>query len=346
MSFNDVLGIGKIFPLDKLVDMVSKTTFRLTKQYFDKKDTDSKAYEIKKITEARAAELKTMSDAIARAAKKLGAVEYQTDGLKLSNISNSINPRISTLPNGQLTDRTADRLMVTQAKRQLNIEAITSSAAEQLKDEPPVENQPLDEDWIARFLNYAEDIGNEEMQHLWGKILAGEIKQPRTFSLRTLDVVRNLSKEDANAIMKVSNLAFMSANYPVLFRGVYSDTLTKYGLSIQVIELMKELNILQPTDIAAIILPANNPEIDIKPFVFGKTLMLVTRDANASKQNIPIYLFSNVGKEILKLIDVSPPFEYLKELASHLKSSDTKVQYGEINKIEGNLIDYGELQEF
>jgi hypothetical protein len=33
------------------------------------------------------------------------------------------------------------------------------------------------------------------MQALWGKILAGEIKQSKSYSLQTLEIIRNLSKK-------------------------------------------------------------------------------------------------------------------------------------------------------
>jgi hypothetical protein len=49
MALQDILGIGKILPIDKLIDVVSSSVGRISKPYFDKKDSDSKAYEIKKI---------------------------------------------------------------------------------------------------------------------------------------------------------------------------------------------------------------------------------------------------------------------------------------------------------
>ena len=50
---------------------------------------------------------------------------------------------------------------------------------------------------MTRFINSVEDISSENMQKLWGKILAGEILEPSTFSYKTLECMRNLSKKDA-----------------------------------------------------------------------------------------------------------------------------------------------------
>ena len=48
-----------------------------------------------------------------------------------------------------------------------------------------------------RFFNSIQDIGNEDMQTLWGKILAGEIKNPNTFTLRSLDTLSKITKGEA-----------------------------------------------------------------------------------------------------------------------------------------------------
>ena len=55
-----------------------------------------------------------------------------------------------------------------------------------------------DHEMKADFTVYLrEDVTDEEMQLLWSRVLAGETKRPKSFSLRTLDILRNLSKEEA-----------------------------------------------------------------------------------------------------------------------------------------------------
>ncbi len=81
-------------------------------------------------------------------------------------------------------------------RRQSNIEAITNRAIGFLPDS--VNTDPVDEDWVYQFYNSCQDIGNEEMQSLWAKILAGEVTKPKSFSSRTLNIVKMLHKDDAN----------------------------------------------------------------------------------------------------------------------------------------------------
>ena len=57
---------------------------------------------------------------------------------------------------------------------------------------------------MTRFLNIAEEISDKDLQDIWGRILAGEIKRPKSYSLRTLEVMRNMSKDEASLLMKAS----------------------------------------------------------------------------------------------------------------------------------------------
>jgi len=86
-------------------------------------------------------------------------------------------------------------------RRQVNVAHAIAHAEEVLQDdtqEPPSKN--IDDDWLYRWRDYAGDVSAETMQQLWGKILAGELKAPGSYSLRVLDFLRNLSQDEAQAI--------------------------------------------------------------------------------------------------------------------------------------------------
>lgn len=70
----------------------------------------------------------------------------------------------------------------------------------------PVEDNgnKTSETWFQRFWKYAGDIREEEIYQVWGKVLAGEIRKPGTFSLKTLDILYNLDKKD---VVVLKNLA-------------------------------------------------------------------------------------------------------------------------------------------
>jgi hypothetical protein len=92
-----------------------------------------------------------------------------------------------------------------EEKRKLENRAAAAKAAlDELEENPATEDAKaeIDNDWLNMFTRLAEDKSSEELQRLFGRILAGEIMRPGSFSLRTLQSVSALSKTEAEAISK------------------------------------------------------------------------------------------------------------------------------------------------
>jgi uncharacterized repeat protein (TIGR03899 family) len=107
------------------------------------------------------------------------------------------------LPEAPLDKRVLARITYQEEKRQTNVEQITQVAAEELSDATDKIEGDVDSDWITRFFRIAEDISSEQMQSLWGKVLAGEVKKPGSYSLRTLELLKNLSQSEAEQFVKI-----------------------------------------------------------------------------------------------------------------------------------------------
>ncbi|MGK4001151.1 DUF2806 domain-containing protein [Sorangium sp. So ce1036] len=129
------------------------------------------------------------------------------------------------VPARPLATRSEARLRYQEAKRQLNIERVVNIAFSELP--PEGQDEAVDDDWIARFFEWVKDISNEDMQKIWGKLLAGEVARPRRFSLRTLDILRNLSTDEANLFKSVTGC--IESNAKVILFG-HSTTSMAQGL--------------------------------------------------------------------------------------------------------------------
>ena len=86
-----------------------------------------------------------------------------------------------------------------------NTQAVIAKAKNNFRENEQVTNNPVNKDWINRFLNIVEDISDETLHEMWGHILAGEVKRPNSYSLRTLDLLRNVTKEEANLFAKATS---------------------------------------------------------------------------------------------------------------------------------------------
>jgi len=348
MKLNDILGLGKVFPIDKLIEIVSKSVGRVSKPYFDRKDVDTKAYEIEKLAEARAKEMKIIATAVKDNFQLTGGIEYKENKLSIFSPKElPVEVQKPVLINPTIEERTQERLNFQEAKKQLNIENVTAFAAEELKNEPPVSEEPLDEDWTTRFFNIVKDVSNEEMQALWGKILAGEIKQPKTYALRTLELIRNLSRNEANTFMKVANLAIKIGNENYLFKTNDDNLLSNlYQINYRDIALLIEIGLIQPGDFVNYQLLQS--AIDTQSVFTSSDVVIIAKiKANIPTIQMPVNVFTNAGNELIKLINPKPPFEYLAAVANSIKNDNVEVKYGHILSWEGDSIRHSQpLQDF
>lgn len=109
-------------------------------------------------------------------------------------------------------ERIAQYIYARESRKMSNLQQIVNQAKTQFTEGEQISPEPVNEDWQNRFFSIAEDISDEEMQKLWANILAGEVKRPKSFSLRTLDVLRNLSKEEAELFTQ-ANQFYLANNY-------------------------------------------------------------------------------------------------------------------------------------
>ena len=345
MNFHDVLGLGKMLPMDKLIDVLSKSVGRLSKPYFDRKDIDTKAYEIKKIAEARAEEMKIISIAVKENFLLTGGIEYKEEKLAINSPKESHHQPLLDTPS--LPERTNERVNHQELKKQHNIEAVTGYAAEELKDEKSVSDEPLDEDWTTRFFRIVEDVSNEEMQALWGRILAGEIKQPQTYSLRTLELIRNLSRSEANTFTKVANYAISYGNRNYLFKGKGERALDDmFKIPYGEIASLMEVGLIQPGEFVNLQM-LQQPNDSQNVYTAGNVVIIANVKANTPSIQVPVHVFSTAGNELLKLVHSSPPFEYLKSFATFMKRENVEVKYASILSVEGDKITHSQpLKDF
>ena len=78
-------------------------------------------------------------------------------------------------------------------------------------------------DWFMRFFDAVGNISNEELQDLWGKVLAGEVSNPNHCSLRTLEQIRNLSVSEARSFDALCRLVLTSGDSQFVFPSGFYD---------------------------------------------------------------------------------------------------------------------------
>jgi hypothetical protein len=282
-------------PIEKLIDVVSKGIGTLYRPKSIRKEAEAKAYKIEIIERAKSKAL--------------------SEGQQIE---------IDTLT------RIEEKIIAQEQKRLNNIDRVVIVAAEDIKDSPSVSEEPVNGDWITRFFNIVEDVSDEEMQIIWGSILSGEVKRPKTYSLRTLEFLKNISKEEAQLFLKVAGLSLFGDEKNFVFNpenGAYLKE--SYQISFTDILQLKELGLLnsQPDLIFQISKPIEGGNVFL---IYQKKAIIIELKSGAPELKLPILIFTQIGMELLNLVKKEVDMEYLKHIKNYLKSEYVSVKIGDI----------------
>ncbi|CEQ05989.1 conserved hypothetical protein [[Clostridium] sordellii] len=311
MEISDLAGLSD--PLTKLIEVTSKGI--------------GKVYEpvhVKRMAKARVAELELINSSVQSQGY---TCDFNFDGENLSfttNIVKDINP--------ELVASSISTMINQQIKKQLNLDNIVRIAKENLESLNTVSDEKLDDNWITRFFNISQDISNESMQTLWGKILADEITRPNSYSLRTLETLKNMSSNEAKLFAKLSKFAIESdSNFIVPYIGYI---LEDRGISFDDMLLLKELNLI--TDKLDFNLYPNN----CAPFLYADHTILV--HTGNEKASFSVAAFTSIGRELLTLTPKNFDLDFVKSFANHIKSNNISVQYAKLHKSTNDAVSYCE----
>ncbi len=304
----DLLEVAKVLvsPTEKLIDAVQGAIGKAYEPRHVRKMADAKAYEIEKVGQA----IRESGDI---------AIIYDKGDIQLD-----------TTDFDMFVKRTQSRLAYQELIKQKNIESVVEATYETFMDDEMVIDEPVDNDWMLRFLNDVEDIGNEEMQNIWAKVLSGEIKQPRSVSLRTLSVLKNLGQKEAMNFKRLVQFILrapgnLSKNVEDYF--ILSEIMDKYSFDYSVLEQLDDAGLIfaTPGISTYIIIEPNNEEN-----IVGVNYKINFH--NKSKQNVCIssnaYMLTQAGKELYKVAFsdncCEPPSNYIKDCLNVLGKSIKK----------------------
>ena len=98
-------------------------------------------------------------------------------------------------------ERMKQRVVATELRRQHNIEAITTEAIEHLnRDHANDESRPIDDEWMARWLEGAKEASADEVRSMWARLLEAQaLSTKNTVSGPSLVLLRNLDGNLARA---------------------------------------------------------------------------------------------------------------------------------------------------
>jgi hypothetical protein len=205
-----------------------------------------------------------------------------------------------------LAARAEGRVKAKELRRQQNIESILEKAAQFLPE--TVSNEKVDEDWTVQFFESCQDVGNEELQSLWAKLLAGEVAQPGLYSLRTLHIVKLLRKEDAELFTKFCSFVWQDKDKPDYYSHLYTvDTLNllhRKELVAGSITHLESMGLISLGPISYVF----DENASISVLYFGQEHIF--KRALLRSSGIKIYFLTQSGNELVSICGAERDEEY------------------------------------
>lgn len=208
-------------------------------------------------------------------------------------------------------------------RREANVTRALLQAEEALESDPQAPpDAKVNDDWLYRWRDSASQVSTEELQNLWGRLLAGEVKAPGTYSLRTLEFLRNLSQPEAEAVSKLSQFVIEG----IIFRKA-PEPLEAQGVSFGFLLYMQQLGIV--SGVEAIGLEVSWKSLDKSKFLLtlkcNSVVLVATAEDPGLTIKLPIYQLTALGSQVLSLGKFEPNVAYLEKVAEHLKSQGVEV---------------------
>ena len=274
-----------------------------------------------------------LQDVITRGIGKIGKKE--NDKGRQEDIIITEVPAGDTKEN-ELRARISERIIFRESKRQMNVENINKVATGQFSPDDTVTSDHVNDDWLSRFYNIVEDISDTAMQGLWGRILAAEVVQPGTFSLRTLEILKNMSQREASVFIRFAALALQAGATSFVINPDNSEFLTReYNISFNDRMILEEAGLINSNDLFYTLRGHGKT-----PFEFGKLILLVERGNNCPEQSVPVLAFTKAGAELRKLIKQPLDIKYFNRFARLFADNDVRVSYANIISRNGPDIIY------
>lgn len=213
------------------------------------------------------------------------------------------------------------KAVVAATLEDIRLHASSSTAGEQVA--PSAE---LDEDWLNVFERYAEDASSERLQGLWGKVLAGEIRRPGRYAMRTLRFLAEVSQSDALIFEEFTKNVFGN-------RAPKSLAMPSKGGDISHLIDLESIGLIEGVSGVGLQQPLEFNQAGNAFFVEGSLGLLFRGTANESI-DIEVVPLTKLGLELLELVAGRSPVECARVVARAVRTPAIRKCY--IGKITGD----------
>jgi hypothetical protein len=181
-----------------------------------------------------------------------------------------------------------------------NIADIMSMGADIIRFTDAITMKVPSSDWCSKFIDCSKDCSSEDVRIIWAKILAGQMTSTKSFSKRTLDILSNISTQEANYFVELSS--FVIADF---IPKVALDYFENAHLSALV-----DCGLFNPIDVNLLL---NAVEDDLE--IPMKNLSIIAKnDGRDINLRLSGYSMTNAGRELFSIVDVESSVDFANKI--------------------------------
>ena len=210
-----------------------------------------------------------------------------------------------------LHQRTVQRRIKEDMRDQKNMEAIIAQAVPDVNEE--ANPDAMEDEWIANFFDKCRIVSDSEMQSLWSRVLAGEANDPGTYSKRTVNLLSDFDKRDAELFTKLCGFGWQIANIVPLVFDQRAEIYTKHGINFNTLSHLESIGLTQFQSLG--VKRLNLPKTFVVHY-YGKRLLLEMPKEADNELDIGKVLLTKIGQELAPICGSKPVdgfYEYVKD---------------------------------
>lgn len=228
-------------------------------------------------------------------------------------------------------------------REQVNLDMISEIAAKELKKDNHIGNQPsseetINDDWMNTFETRARLKSTDDMQQYFGRVLAGEIRSPNSFSVKTVEILSNFDQEAAKTFRRLCSLSMIfqdDVRVTSLGGQAGDNCLSKYGLDYGQLNVLNEHGLIisdynswkdyQGCRGIKRNIPNGKTILVSVPFMYqGKYWLLASSTAYNEGAQFKLHgvALTRSGMELKQIIDIEPVDQYTQDLIAFFQNKN------------------------
>jgi len=245
-----------------------------------------------------------------------------------ADIKTRAEPMVGALDYSEIFQIGHDRVIADAIRREINTANTILYAEDVLREDdaiPPKEK--VDEDWLFRWRDYAGEVSDDDLQILWGRVLAGEVKLPGTYSKRCLEFLRSLSQPEAKLIEVLCSLVVAD----FIWR---PDTGFKLPLEFNDLLDLEDLGVVGGVT-GSLTLKISDEGVPGEPWIqvlsSNEKCLIIKNSDKQAELVVPAYSITKLGKQLLSLGDFKADVEYLSALGRSIVGKGFEVMIADLD---------------